>query len=263
MKNLADFDFDTRRAIAIASAAAVASSSSEALASSMPVRSMTICWKLSRASSRPLAHLGLVGGVGGVPGRVLQHAAQHHRRGDRAVVAHPDHAGEGAVPIRHRAKRFHRLALGQRRIEGERLVVSDRNGDGAAEKVIEGRDADDFEHCLDVPGGGADVTRCEVIPHLDRVERAGVGHGIPVLIFGVARRKRCASAHRIVVELRASFGHVRISRVQPAPGPARICHRFTAAGADGAGAACRFSRAIRYRTGRPPRPSVRRARTRP
>ena len=52
-KNLADFDLDTRRAIAIASAAAVASSSSEALASSMPVRSITICWKLSRASSRP------------------------------------------------------------------------------------------------------------------------------------------------------------------------------------------------------------------
>ena len=52
-KNRADFDFDTRRAIAIASAAAVASSSSEALASSMPVRSITICWKLSRASRRP------------------------------------------------------------------------------------------------------------------------------------------------------------------------------------------------------------------
>ena len=52
-KNRADFDFDTRRAIAIASAAAVASSSSEALASSIPVKSITICWKSSRASSRP------------------------------------------------------------------------------------------------------------------------------------------------------------------------------------------------------------------
>ena len=52
-KKRADFDFETRRAIAIASAAAVASSSSEALASSIPVRSMTICWKLSSASSRP------------------------------------------------------------------------------------------------------------------------------------------------------------------------------------------------------------------
>ena len=34
----------TRRAMVIASAAAVASSSSEALASSMPVRSITVCW---------------------------------------------------------------------------------------------------------------------------------------------------------------------------------------------------------------------------
>ena len=172
-KNLADFDFDTRRAIAIASAAAVASSSSEALASSMPVRSHDHLLEVEQGFEPALAHLGLVGGVGGVPGRVLQHVAQHHRRGDRAVVAHPDHAHEGAVPLRHRAKRFHRLALGQCGVEGERLVVSDRSGDGAAEKFVEGRDADDFEHCLDVPGGGSDVTRCEVIPHLDGIERAG------------------------------------------------------------------------------------------
>ena len=45
--------FERRWAMAIASAAAVASSSMEALARSMPVRSLTIVWKLSRASSRP------------------------------------------------------------------------------------------------------------------------------------------------------------------------------------------------------------------
>ena len=39
----------------IASAAAVASSSSEALEISMPVRSVTTVWKLSRLSSRPCA----------------------------------------------------------------------------------------------------------------------------------------------------------------------------------------------------------------
>ena len=44
---------DSRRAMAIASAAAVASSSSEALATGRPVSSLTIVWKLSRASSRP------------------------------------------------------------------------------------------------------------------------------------------------------------------------------------------------------------------
>jgi hypothetical protein len=39
--------------MAMASAAAVASSKSEAFAISIPVRSMTICWKFKSASSRP------------------------------------------------------------------------------------------------------------------------------------------------------------------------------------------------------------------
>ncbi len=43
------------RHIVIASAAAVASSSSDALASGRPVRSLTIVWKFSSASSRPWA----------------------------------------------------------------------------------------------------------------------------------------------------------------------------------------------------------------
>ena len=45
--------FASRFAIAIASAAAVASSSREALATGSPVSSLTIVWKLSRASRRP------------------------------------------------------------------------------------------------------------------------------------------------------------------------------------------------------------------
>ena len=45
----------TRCSIVIASAAAVASSSSDALATSIPVRSRTIVWKLRSASSRPCA----------------------------------------------------------------------------------------------------------------------------------------------------------------------------------------------------------------
>ena len=42
-----------RRHRATPSAAAVASSSIEALAMSMPVRSVTMVWKLTSASSRP------------------------------------------------------------------------------------------------------------------------------------------------------------------------------------------------------------------
>ena len=47
------FALEMRRAMAMASAAAVASSRAGALASSSPVRSMTICWKFSSASRRP------------------------------------------------------------------------------------------------------------------------------------------------------------------------------------------------------------------
>ena len=46
---------ETRCSSVIASAAAVASSSSDALATSIPVRSVTIVWKLRSDSSRPCA----------------------------------------------------------------------------------------------------------------------------------------------------------------------------------------------------------------
>ena len=51
----------TRASIAIASAAAVGSSSSDALARSIAVRSLTIVWKLSKASSRPCEISGWYG----------------------------------------------------------------------------------------------------------------------------------------------------------------------------------------------------------
>ena len=47
------FILESRRDIVIASAAAVASSSSDALAISISVRSMIICWKIIKASRRP------------------------------------------------------------------------------------------------------------------------------------------------------------------------------------------------------------------
>ena len=51
--NVARSDRSARWHSVIASAAAVASSSRDALAMSMPVRSLTMVWKLSRTSSRP------------------------------------------------------------------------------------------------------------------------------------------------------------------------------------------------------------------
>ena len=52
-KKILDFDFEIRLHKVIASAAAVASSSKEALEISRSVRSVTMVWKLSNASSLP------------------------------------------------------------------------------------------------------------------------------------------------------------------------------------------------------------------
>ncbi len=56
-----DFDFDARRISMTASATAVDSSSIEAFAVSRPVRSETIVWKLSSASSLPCEISGWYG----------------------------------------------------------------------------------------------------------------------------------------------------------------------------------------------------------
>ena len=68
-----------------------------AFATSSAVRSQTMVWKFSSASSRPWRNLRLIRSVGRVPGRVLQDVALDHRRGHRAVVALPDQAGQHPV----------------------------------------------------------------------------------------------------------------------------------------------------------------------
>ena len=60
----------------------------------------------------PLRNLRLVRGVGGIPGRVLQHIAENHRRCVAAVISHADERGADLV---HRRKSPHfvkRLGLG-------------------------------------------------------------------------------------------------------------------------------------------------------
>ena len=212
-----------------------------------------------------LAHLRLIRRVRRVPGRILEDVAQHHRRSDGAVVAHPDHRDEGAVPLRHRPQRLNRLALGQRRTEVERFVVAYRCGDGPVEQLPDTRDADDFQHGFDVVRGGADVTRCEVIPHLERIERAGLGHGFRFLSLVLQDVKRalrrigllsCGAHGSDHSEPRRFNRHLRTS-LRGAFGCSRSGRRR-------AGRAMRLlSRAIRCRSDKPPRPSVRRAPRRP
>ncbi len=114
------FAFPARRSSVIASAAAVASSSSDAPATGRPVRSATSGLEGQQRLQPALADLGLVGRVGGVPGRVLEDVAPDRRRGDRAAVAEPDHRDRDRVAPGERAQLGQRLGSRSRAPAGPR-----------------------------------------------------------------------------------------------------------------------------------------------
>ena len=108
-------------------------------------------WKFSSASSRPWLISGWYGRVGGVPGRVLQDVAAHHRRGQRVVVALPDHRHRDGVA--RRPARAARPAPRPRWPAGgscrgrarrrRRSAVEDAGGQRLVGELVERADADD------------------------------------------------------------------------------------------------------------------------
>ena len=62
--------------------------------------------KIQECLETSLADLGLVGRVGGVPGRVLQYVAQHHRWCDGAVITRADHCAAHGVARRNIAEQL-------------------------------------------------------------------------------------------------------------------------------------------------------------
>ena len=53
--------------------------------------------KIEQGLQTTLRNFRLVGGIGGVPGRVFQHIAQHHRWRDGVVITHADAAAHHPV----------------------------------------------------------------------------------------------------------------------------------------------------------------------
>ena len=72
-----------------------------------------------------LGDLGLIGRVGGVPGRVLEHVSLDHRRRVGAVVALADEALEQLVAAGDRLQLSQRCRLGERLGELHRLLAGD------------------------------------------------------------------------------------------------------------------------------------------
>jgi hypothetical protein len=128
-----------------------------------------------------LADLGLVGRVGRVPGRVLEHVAADHRGRVGAVVAHADQRGAHLVgggqlpePPDHRG-----LAGGHREVEGFRRA--DGGGHRHLDEVVKVLEAETGEHGVEVARAGADVA-------VGERAGGGAGFGGHGVLGGVRRR---------------------------------------------------------------------------
>ena len=84
-----------------------------------------------------LAYLGLVGRIGGVPGRIFEQIALDDRRHHGAVIAGADKALQHDVGAHLGSKLGQRLCLGRRRRQGERAVEADRLRHGLADQRLD------------------------------------------------------------------------------------------------------------------------------
>ena len=85
-----------------------------------------------------LGDLGLVGGVGGVPGGVLEDVALDDGGDDGAVVALADERGEDLVLGGDGAEVGDGLGLGEGGAEGELAGGEDGGGDGLGDELVDG-----------------------------------------------------------------------------------------------------------------------------
>ena len=109
-----------------------------------------------------LRDLGLVGRVGGVPGRVLQHVALDHPRHHARVIAHAQARAQHHVLARDRAQLFERFVLGHALADRDLAAHPDRRGNGLLHQRVERRQAEHLEHLLDLLRAGADVALDEL-----------------------------------------------------------------------------------------------------
>ncbi|CUK20922.1 hypothetical protein RUE5091_04573 [Ruegeria denitrificans] len=104
-----------------------------------------------------LADLGLIGRVGGVPGRVFQDVAQDRRRRGGAIIPLTDQRGQNLVLARHLLHVKERITLGHRRTPVQRFLLPDRRRNRGVDQLVQRLEADHLEHVAHLGGRRADV----------------------------------------------------------------------------------------------------------
>ena len=100
----------------------------------------------------PLGDFGLIGRVGRVPARILEHVAQDDRRRPRVGIAHADQRFVGLVLARDRLQRRQRLGFGPRFREWQRRRQADGGRNGFVDQRLQVGCADGRQHGRDVVG---------------------------------------------------------------------------------------------------------------
>ena len=124
-----------------------------------------------------LTDLGLIGRVGGVPGRVFHDVSQDHAGRDGAVVPLTDEALQEPVPRGDALQFLERRSLGHGRRQPHRIAAGDAcRHDGLDERLARRR-ADRREHPGLVGSGWPDVAALKLGRVLEGVERDGRPRG--------------------------------------------------------------------------------------
>jgi len=110
-----------------------------------------------------LSNLRLIGRIGRVPGRILQHIALNDRRRDRVVVAHSDERAERGVLCRQFLQPRQQLGLAECRRKRQRPLRANGRRDRLIHQLLQRRKAQRLQHLLDLRRRRADVPLYEPI----------------------------------------------------------------------------------------------------
>jgi hypothetical protein len=122
-----------------------------------------------------LRNFGLIGGVLGVPTRILEDVALDYRRNDRVGVTHSDARSDHAVLGRDLPEFFDQFELAGRRAfeagQFQRFAETDRRGHGVVGEFVEARVAEVLEHLGDLAVTRTDVTVLEDVARFEQRSR--------------------------------------------------------------------------------------------
>ncbi len=97
-----------------------------------------------------MGYLGLIGRIGGVPSRILQHIAFHHVGNDAVVVSEPDIGAVELVLGAHLADMGSKFGLGHGLGQVEVLLQADGRGNRLGDQFLDAGHPDGGDHTVNI-----------------------------------------------------------------------------------------------------------------